>query len=241
MFSRAWLLTTWLVLGGSLLCVRLGIWQLDRLAQRRAFNAHVSAMRALPALRLPSSEDLTQMEWRAVRAEGTYDFEHQVAIRNQYHEDRYGYHLLTPLRLADGRAVLVDRGWIPAEGNSQPADWRRYDQAGTVAVSGVIRLSQSRGALLGAADPTPGPNPSRLDFWVYVNLERIGAQLPYPLLAVYIQLDPEPGRSILPIPAQPALELSEGPHLGYAVQWFTFAALLTLGYPFYLRKQGAGQ
>jgi len=59
-FSPQCLLTTLLVLGGSLLCVRLGIWQLDRLAQRRAFNAHGYAMRALPVLLLPSSEDLTQ-------------------------------------------------------------------------------------------------------------------------------------------------------------------------------------
>lgn len=239
MFSRRWLLTTLLVLMGSLLCVRLGFWQLDRLAQRRAFNAHVSAMRALPPLRLPSSEDVMQMEWRAVQAEGGYDFEHQVAIRNQYREGQYGYRLLTPLRLADGKAVLVDRGWIPTEGNARPSDWRKYDQEGMVTVSGIVRLPQRQVTPLGASDPPLGPGQTRLDFWVYVDLDRIGAQIPYPLLPVYIQLDADAAQTTPPIPGQPALELSEGPHLGYAIQWFTFAALLVLGYPFYLRKQEA--
>ena len=71
-----------------------------------------------------------------------------------------------------------------------------------------------------------------------VNLERIGSQLPYRLLDAYVQPDPEPSDALPPIPYQPEIELSEGPHLGYAGQWFSFAALLFFGYPFiYLRKQ----
>ena len=48
-----------------------------------------------------------------MQASGTYDFEHQVAIRNQYYNNQYGYHLLTPFALSDDETVLVDRGWIP--------------------------------------------------------------------------------------------------------------------------------
>jgi surfeit locus 1 family protein len=44
--------------------------------------------------------------------------------------------------------------------------------------------------------------------------------------------------TVPPIPYQPAIELTEGPHFGYALQWFTFATILLVGYPFYLRKQG---
>ncbi len=54
MFSRRWLLTTLLVFLGTALCIRLGIWQLDRLEQRRAFNAQVTSMRAMPLLDLNS-------------------------------------------------------------------------------------------------------------------------------------------------------------------------------------------
>ncbi len=239
MFSRRWLLTTLLVLLGSALCIRLGIWQLERLEQRRAFNAHVQAMWEAAPLTLTgqTSEDLTTMEYRAVIASGTYDFENQVALRNRYYQNQAGYHLLTPLLLDDGAAVLVERGWIPADGNAAPADWRKYDMPGRITIRGQIRLGQSKPDLGGVPDPTLAPGQTRLDFWNIVNLERIRQQMPYPLLEVFIQPDTDPTDTTPPIPFQPEIELTEGPHLGYAGQWFTFAAILALGYPFFLRKQ----
>lgn len=237
MFSRKWIITTLVVILGAAICVRLGIWQLDRLAQRRAFNAHVFAMQASPELNLPAAIDLTTMEYRAVRATGTYDFENQVALRNQFNGDQYGYHLLTPLRLADGEAVVVDRGWIPAGDNSTPADWRKYDQPGQVSVEGEVRLEQTQPSFGSVADPTLSPGQPRLDFWIYVNLDRIQKQIPYPILPVYIQLNLDPNQTKPPIPFQPQLDLTEGPHQGYALQWFSFATLLVVGYPFFLRKQ----
>ena len=244
LFSRDWVLTTALVLVAGSLCARLGVWQLDRLAQRRAFNAHVMAMRALPPVVLPAKVDLTQLEYRAVRAAGTYDYVNEIAIRNQMHDNQYGYHLLTPLRIVDiattpsetGVAVLIDRGWIPADGNSTPADWRRYDLAGPVVVNGVIRQNQLPPAFGGAAESTPAPGQNRLDFWIYINVERMGKQIPYPLLPIYVQLDPASGQSAVPIAGEAELDLSDGPHTGYAIQWFGFALALLVGYPVYVRK-----
>lgn len=239
MFSRSWIFTTLLVLVGGAVCVRLGIWQLDRLEQRRTFNAHVEAMWNAEPLTLTgqTTDDLTAMEYRAVQASGTYDFENQVVLRNRYFQDRYGYNLLTPLVLDDGSAVLVERGWIPADGNDLPVDWRKYDQPGTVTLHGQIRLGQAKPDLGGVPDPTLTPGQTRLDFWNIVNLERIQSQVPYPLLDVFVQPDIDPNDVEPPIPYQPEIELTEGPHLGYAGQWFTFAAILVLGYPFYLRKK----
>ncbi|MCL4410528.1 MAG: SURF1 family protein [Gammaproteobacteria bacterium] len=237
MFSRSWIVATLLVVVAASVCVRLGIWQLDRLAETRAFNAHVYAVRAMQPLDLPAQIDLTTMEWRAVHLSGTYDFENQVAIRNQFNGDQFGYHLITPLHLSDGTAVLVDRGWIPADGNSAPADWRKYDQPGQVALSGIVRLSETNPPLGGASDPTLTPDQTRLDFWIFVNVGRIGSQIPYPVLPVYIQLDPKPNQSDPPIPFQPTLDLSEGSHQSYAYQWFSFAALFIIGYSFYVNKQ----
>lgn len=130
MISRKWIITTIVVIIGSLICVRLGIWQLDRLAQRRAFNAHYRETSTLPALKLtfPPADDLTDMEYRPVLVSGTYDFEHQVVLRNQVYENLSGYHLLTPLLLSDRTAILVDRGWIPQDGNAESTAWRVYDQ-----------------------------------------------------------------------------------------------------------------
>jgi len=237
MFHRKWLLTTLLVLLGTALCIRLGIWQLDRLESRRAFNEQVKSMRELPPLYLnqEGTNTITEMEWRSVKVIGEYDFENQIALRNQYYGDQYGYHLWTPLRF-DGRAVLVDRGWIPAEGNSAPLDWRKYDEQDIVNIVGQIRLGQTKPALGGVADAMP-ENGAQLEIWNNGDVEQIIDQLPYPALHVYIQPDFDASDVEPPIPFQPEIELTEGPHFGYALQWFTFASILFIGYPFYLRKQ----
>jgi surfeit locus 1 family protein len=238
MFSRAWLFATLLVFVGTALCVRLGIWQLDRLEQRRAFNAQVESMRAAELLDLNQNvpSDISSMEWRAVTVTGEYDFENQVALRNQYNGDQYGYHLVTPL-LFKGGAVLVDRGWIPADGNAAPEDWRQYDEAGQVTVMGQIRLGQDKPAFGGVADAELIPGQTRLDVWNNLNVTRISRQSPYPLLPVYVQPNVDENNSEPPIKYQPIVELTEGSHFGYALQWFAFATILFVGYPFYLRKQ----
>jgi surfeit locus 1 family protein len=256
MFSRKWVLTTLFVLFGIAVCIRLGIWQLDRLEGRRAFNAQVISNRALPVLDLNHDriEDLHKMEWRPVRVVGVYDFEHQVALRNQIYLGQLGYHLITPLLLsdtstaastssaqrlsADGRAVFVDRGWIPADGNSLPADWRKYDELGEVTVTGQLRLGQTKPSLGGVADALP-ENGKNLEVWNNLDVVKMSEQSPYPILPIFIQPNVEQNDSEPPIPYQPEVDITEGPHFGYAIQWFTFAAILFVGYPFYLRKQEA--
>jgi surfeit locus 1 family protein len=252
MFQRKWLLATLLVFAGTALCVRLGIWQLDRLAQRRAFNAEYESARAAPTLDLNQEQpsDLQSMEWRSVKVTGEYDFANQVALRNQYHDNQYGFHLLTPLRFdpsprPDGQsgqtsqAILVDRGWIPADANSKPGDWRKYDEQGTVSVAGQIRLGQTKPAIGGVADTLPQKG-EKLEAWYNADVAHIANQMPYSIMPVYIQPAADPSDTEPPIPFQPEVEITEGPHMGYALQWFTFATILFVGYPFYLRKQEKG-
>jgi surfeit locus 1 family protein len=234
MFSRAWILATLLVFAGTAFCIRMGIWQLDRLKQRRAFNAQVETMRAAELLDLNQNlpTGISSMEWRAVTVTGEYDFENQVALRNQFYGDQYGYHLITPLRFSSG-AVLVDRGFIPADGNAAPKDWRKYDKSGQITVTGQIRLGQEKPAFGGVADAETG----HLDIWNNLNLIRMSAQSPYPILPVYVQPNEIKNDTVPPIAFQPVVELTEGSHASYALQWFSFATILFVGYPFFLRKQ----
>jgi surfeit locus 1 family protein len=234
MFSKKWLVTTILVFIGTAVCIRLGIWQLDRLEQRRAFNTQVETMQNAEILDLNQSvpDDIESMEWRAVTVTGEYDFENQIALRNQYHETEYGYHLITPL-LFDGGVVLVNRGWIPAESN-----WRIYDETDEVTVSGKIRLGQGKPSLGGVEDALPIDG-TKLEVWNNLDVEKMSAQFSYPILNIFIQPTANENDSTLPIPYQPTIELTEGSHFGYAIQWFTFATILFLGYPFYLGKQVA--
>lgn len=233
MFSKKWFITTILVFIGTAVCIRLGIWQLDRLEQRRAFNSQVQSMQNAEVLNLNQTmpTDIESMEWREVTVTGTYDFENQIAVRNQYHENEYGYHLITPLQF-DGGVVLVNRGWIPAD-----SDWRMYDETGKVTVSGKIRLGQGKPTLGGVEDALPLDG-SKLEVWNNLDVEKMSQQFSYPILNIFIQPSVDANDSSPPIPYQPTIELTEGSHFGYAIQWFTFATILFLGYPFYLRKQG---
>ncbi len=240
LFSRRWILTTLLVLVGVGVLARLGIWQLDRLEARRAFNARVSAQEVAPLLVLDSAalkdprltESLKGMEYRAVTVQGEYDFSHQVALRNQSWGNEWGVHLLTPLHIAGSEhSILVDRGWIPAEA-FKSGDWSAYDEPGNIRVHGIIRASQSKPDFGKKNDPE-----GVLEAWNFANVERIQAQTPDALLPVYIQQAPDPAWTSLPYRSLPEVELTEGPHMGYALQWFSFAALLGVGYPFFIRKQ----
>ncbi len=238
MFSRRFLPATVLIFIVAAVCVRLGIWQVSRFKETRAFYDHLMAVQNMPPVNLPTQQDLTMMEYRAVTASGTYDFQNQIATRDQYNGVQPGYHLLTPLRLSDGEAVLVDRGWIPSDGNSTPADWHQYDQPHQVTVSGIIRLGQTQPTPGSDADPTLTPNQRRLDFWIYVNLNRIGQQIPYPILPVYIQLTPHPNQTDPPIPILEPLDLSDGStNLNYVFQWNLFAILFIVGYAYYLWRK----
>ncbi len=229
--SRRWLLTTVLVLGGMAVLVRLGFWQLDRLEQRQARNALLVEQLAAAPLDLNAGslpDDLTQITNHRAVARGQFDFAHQVALTQQNWEGQPGVHLVVPL-LLEGRdeAVLVDRGWIPFE-ESAADTWSRFDEPGLQTVSGFLQLSQPppRGRASAAAT---GP----LREWYRVDVEAIQSQVPYPLLPVYLlQTPPDEEGAVLSLPyrVRPEIDLSEGRHLGYAVQFFFFALILGAGY-----------
>lgn len=237
-FTLRWILTTILVVAGVGVLIRLGIWQLDRLEWRRAFNARATSQLNAPRLDLNASQpvdSLYDMEYRSVTVSGSYDFSQEVLLRNQVWGDQMGYHVLTPLKI-DGTDwyVLVDRGWIPyADGQNRAV----YQEAGTVTVQGMLRRAQEKPDFGGVPDPTLAPGQTRLDAWNVVNEPRITAQSGLKMLPAYIIQAPDPAWTTMPYRSLPAIQISEGPHLSYAIQWFTFAAILGLGYPFFVRKQ----
>lgn len=242
-FTRRWIFTTLLVIAAAAVMARLGIWQLDRLEQRRAFNARVQAQINEPMLDLSArapSANLIDMEYRQATVTGEYDFTNQVALRNQAWENQWGVHLLTPLKIAGSdESIFVDRGWISGadfEAGLAEGRWPQFDEPGVVTVHGVIRRQQTRPDFGRISDPTPAPG-QRQGAWNLANISQISEQVPYSLLPVYIQQAPSEQWTSLPYRSQPELELTEGSHLGYAIQWFSFAGILLLGYPFFVLRE----
>jgi len=221
----------------GLVCIRLGFWQLDRLEQRRARNRLMEERLSLPPLALTGAAiEAEALEFRRVVARGIFDLGLQVALANRALDGVPGVHLLAPLILeGTTQAVLVDRGWIPIE-DQAPAERAAYGPAGTVEVTGVARLSQAEPFWSFLRDPIPSPGSPPLDSWRVVNLEGLQGQMPVPLLPVYIQQTEAAGDGLQPRP-DPEIDRSEGPHLSYAIQWFSFGAIAIVGGAAWMRQR----
>ncbi len=168
-------------------------------------------------------------------AKGTYEAADTVTVANRTLDGAPGGWVLTPLRLADGSAVVVNRGFLgfDRDGDLVPPD----PPTGTVEVTGLAQTSQTRGRF-GPTDPTG----EKLETLARADLDRYQAQLDYEILPVYLQLESSEPAEAEAAAGEPALvpleppELDEGPHLSYAVQWFIFSAIALVGYPLILRK-----
>jgi surfeit locus 1 family protein len=225
----------------GLACIRLGFWQLDRLAERRAINAAARAQLDRPVISLPQAlADGEDLEYRRATASGAFDPAHEVYLSNRPQDGIAGVHVITPLLLSDGGpAVLVDRGWI-ADTDYRALASASWSVDGPVEVSGFLLPSQNEPAIAFLADRVPSEGePPRLT-WRALSLAGIGRQIPYPILDVYLVQEspaPHPGA---PHPS-PELDLSEGSHLGYAIQWFAFAAIALVGGGLWLRRRSSSR
>jgi len=228
-------LSTILVIFGVFVLVRLGLWQLDRLEWRRGFNAHYLSQISLPELDLNQNKKepfLLTSEYRKSFASGKFDFSHQVYLQNQVFQNTPGYHVLTPFVLTNSSsAVMVDRGWISMDDLEHIKDIDNLSK-NVNQIHGVIRIGETKNSY--------GRDPDALrdddsQFWLLVNLAKLQKQVPYDLLPVYIYLETSPVDG-LPYAEEIEIEITEGPHFGYAMQWFFFASLLGFGFPFLAKK-----
>ncbi len=232
LFSRKWWWVTLLVIALMMVLARLGFWQLDRLSERRENNRILAAALAASPVNLAEAlpADLSTLKDRQVIVTGEYDFENQLILKVQNWEGQAGVDLVTPLVLQDGESVvLVDRGWIPEAQNNAPG-LAQYNIPGQVTVEGYAALSQE---LSGRETVIPEEPQSE---WYRIDIAAIQAQMPYDLLPIYVREAPGDGRE-LPYRREQEVDLSEGPHLGYALQWFTFSLGLGIAYIIYIHKE----
>jgi cytochrome oxidase assembly protein ShyY1 len=168
-----------------------------------------------------------------VRLEGVYDTAHEILARGRTIEGAVGFEVLTPLVLADGTAVIVDRGWVPpAPGGSLAVPDVPAAPTGQVTVTGRVRRPES-----GADAPrVPSAGATRLEVR-RIAPARIAPVVPYPLYGAYVTLDSQSP------PADPALTAIPTDHenalqnAGYVVQWWAFAALTIFGYVYLARRE----
>jgi len=239
LLSISWLLKHSFALTIFITMVGLGFWQLARLEDRRATNAARLAVLEQPALPLIDADqmDPTTLVGRKVRLVGTLLNEESVVLRGRRSASGVdGVHLVTPLRLRGSeQALLVDRGWLPAN-QQRPESLAAYASSREVTLEGIAQLGQSRPDTLLAPYDLPLPGETGIHAWIRVDIPAIQAQVSVPLLPIYVEVLPAPDDAPLPRPFDPRLQ-DEGPHQGYALQWFSFAIMLAIVYTILIRQE----
>lgn len=225
--------------------VSLGQWQLRRLDEATARADAVEERLAAPPVPvtellagLDSSDEeaLAAVEYRPATATGTWQVDDEVLQRGRSHAGRAGYAVLTPLRLDDGSTLLVRRGTVPFDNDLLPPVAGAEPPGGTVTVVGTLERS--------VPQPTGGiaqrdPDEGELDVVFNADLDRLRGQLDEPLQPMLLRLDESAATGVLPLP-EPAPATDRGPHLSYAVQWFSFAAIAAGMYGLWLVRRVRG-
>jgi len=215
-------------------CTRLGFWQFDRLDQRLAQNEVITKHfktepvpldDALPA----GAQVDDESEWTRVTATGTYDVEQQVTVKFTTRDGAPGVDVVTPLVLASGDAVLVDRGWMPTKNTMGRPDVPS-PPSGEVSIRGWLR--QDNGATGQAIRPVDGQVRA-------ISSVGLSKSVPYELVGGYLNLRSESPKPARALAAEPRPELGQGPHFFYALQWWFFALLAVVGYFWFARAEAA--
>ncbi len=200
--------------------VAAGQWQGRRMHQKEMLRAQLEAAAALPPLEMSAlgpGADWEALRYRAVVLSGTYDGSRQILVDNRVHEGRAGYHVVAPLMLADGRTILVNRGWTP-QGPSRASPPAVPPPPGTVTVVGRI------------ATPSPGfielgSTPPAGNVWQNLDPARFTAATGIPVLNAIVEATRAPVPDDGLVRDWPPPDFGIGQHRIYMLQWYAFAAL----------------
>lgn len=226
MKRRAWmvLLATLVTVAGT---ARLGMWQLDRAAQKLALQEARETQGRQPPLRsveLAREPQAATAQWsRKAAVDGVWLADLTVYLDNRPMGGRPGFHVVTPLLLDDGVAVLVQRGWLPRDATDRTRIAPYRTDAGRVQVTGRVAPSTSRLYDLGAAaSGTIRQNLELADF------AREARRTLLPLVIVQDDTGATSTDGLSRQWPQPASDVHK--HYGYAFQWFGLSALATTLY-----------
>ncbi|MDO3702098.1 SURF1 family protein [Micromonospora sp. C28SCA-DRY-2] len=243
LLTPRWLGILALTLVAATVMVLLGNWQLDRYRGRTEINERIDAgLRMAPvplreAVPAPTGGSGTagpapaeEKTWTRVTVTGRYDTANVVLVRGRTAENRVGFEVLTPLVLADGTAVLVDRGWIPpAPGGAVAQPQVPAAPPGEVTVVGRVHASESGSVGVSRRE-------GRLETR-RIGVPQLARELPYPVHGAYLLLDEQTPAADPAFVAVPVGHANNWQNFGYVVQWWLFAGMTLFGYVWVARRE----
>jgi cytochrome oxidase assembly protein ShyY1 len=245
LLSPRWLAAAALAVAAAAVMVMLGNWQLHRYQERSAINTRIDAAdstEAVPltsALTAPTTAGAAgpspgkRLAWAKVTVSGRYDVTHEIQARGRTVDGAVGFEIVTPLVLADGTAVLIDRGWVPSPAaGATAAPVVPPAPTGQVTVVGQIHLSESRPAPIERRD-------GRLDTR-RISLPRLAPEMPYPVYGAYVLLSSQTPPADAAFTRVPIAKEDSWQNGGYAVQWWLFAVMALFAFGWQARKEAQG-
>jgi len=202
------------------LCFIAAQWQYNRGVDRHQRNFFIEENIAAPKISLENAAgDLTKNEWRTVTTQGIFDASQTILLRNRYFEGKYGFEFLTLFTSSQGEKFWVDRGWIVAGKDALTAPVIPNTPSGTVEITGRLRLDTSlpRGSFFAI----PASGSGLISKW--------NAQNEVVTEGFYLDLLNGSTSDLTPKVSAQIPELSDGPHMAYALQWVFFAGLVGYG------------
>ena len=247
LLTPRWLGYLALTLVAAVVMVQLGNWQLDRYHQRSAVNDRIDAAATQTPVELSQLSDVSGVSpgvaaqpppesttWTRVTATGRYDSGNDVLVRGRTVNSRVGFEILTPLVLADGSAVLIDRGWIPpGEGGANAQPSVPAAPTGEVSVTGLLRQPER---MSGSVSRRDGKLETRR-----IAPAALAAELPYPVHGGYVLLQEQTPAADPAFVAIPVRHENSWQNGGYVVQWWIFAAMALFGFGWVARREARGR
>ncbi|MFF8407070.1 SURF1 family protein [Streptomyces sp. NPDC014846] len=238
LFSLQWVILTLVAIALIPTMIRLGFWQEHRYQERTARNDLVStALHAdpVPVERLTSpGHSITRTEkYRTVTATGAFDTGREVVVRRRTNADgEVGFHVLTPFVLTDGKVLLVNRGWIPANGAQTDFPKIPAPPAGRTTVTGRLKADETTAAS-GIKNVAGLPDRQIMLINSAEEARRLGASV----LGGYVEQTAPAAKD--GSPEQISDPGSEDAPLNYAymIQWWLFAAAVPVGWWFLVRRE----
>ncbi|MCF2134975.1 SURF1 family protein [Mycetohabitans sp. B4] len=212
--------------------VRLGFWQRDRAHQKEALQARIERFEHATPISLDGRRwALADIEFHRVVVRGRFVPDATVYLDNRLYNDQPGFYVVTPLKLAAGGYVLVNRGWLPRNAQQRSVIAPYRTPSGEVTIEGVARADASRAFELGRGGAAPHQSiRQNLDVGSYA------AETGLPLEPFVLQQTNDTADGL--VRDWPAPDTGVERNYGYMVQWWGMA-LAALAFGLYAARRAA--
>jgi len=199
----------------------LGFWQVERAHQKDALEAEFAAKVSAPAANIRYIQPGPGLSWKRVRLEGRYDNRRVWYLDNRIYQGRAGFELISPFQTEGGLLLLVNRGWRAGDPTRRLLPQEPLVPR-PVFLEGHIYIPPGKPFLLAPDIPAPGW-PKLVQA---VDIPAMGNAMGEQVFPHLVRLDPgQPGTG--PSDWRP-YSIGAVRHRGYALTWFSLAAVLLL-------------